>query len=56
GYDPLVRFNCLLIGQWHPEADARALNCGWISCYFAGATSFVPVPDATTHCRFRNPR
>ena len=22
GYDPLVRFKCLLIGQWHPEAGA----------------------------------
>jgi len=32
GYDPLVRFNCLLIGQWHPEAGAGTLNCGWISC------------------------
>ncbi|MBD0865055.1 MAG: hypothetical protein GDA36_05310 [Rhodobacteraceae bacterium] len=32
GYDSLVRFKCLLIGQWHPEAGAGALNCGWISC------------------------
>ncbi|MBD0864326.1 MAG: hypothetical protein GDA36_01330 [Rhodobacteraceae bacterium] len=38
GYDSLVRFNCLLIGQWHGPRDqklARALNCGWISCLFA---------------------
>ena len=39
GYDPLVRFNCLLIGQWHPKAGARALNCGWISCRFAASIS-----------------
>ena len=32
----------------------RALNCGWISCCVAAATSFAPVPDATTRCRFRN--
>ncbi|MBD0866269.1 MAG: hypothetical protein GDA36_12120 [Rhodobacteraceae bacterium] len=51
GYDPLVLFKCLLIGQWHPKAGARALNCGWISYCVAAATSFVPVPDATTHCR-----
>ena len=30
GYDPLVRFKYLLIGQWPPEAEAYALNCGWI--------------------------
>ncbi|MBD0866490.1 MAG: hypothetical protein GDA36_13345 [Rhodobacteraceae bacterium] len=38
GYDLRVRFKCLLIGQWHPEAGARALNCGWISCCVAVST------------------
>ncbi|MBD0864332.1 MAG: hypothetical protein GDA36_01360, partial [Rhodobacteraceae bacterium] len=31
-YDSLVRCKRLLIGQWHPEAGAGTLNCGWISC------------------------
>ena len=34
GYNPLVLFKCLLIGQWHGLSDPkleRALKCGWIS-------------------------
>ncbi|MBD0865661.1 MAG: hypothetical protein GDA36_08695 [Rhodobacteraceae bacterium] len=44
GYDPLVRFKRLLIGQWHPEAGACALNCGWISCCVAAPTSLHLCP------------
>ncbi|MBD0865438.1 MAG: hypothetical protein GDA36_07465 [Rhodobacteraceae bacterium] len=44
GYDSLVRFKCLLIGQWHPEAGARALNCGWISCCVAAPASLHLCP------------
>ena len=44
GYDPLVRFKCLLIRQWHPEARVCALNCGWISCGFAAPTSLHLYP------------
>ncbi|MBD0865173.1 MAG: hypothetical protein GDA36_05960 [Rhodobacteraceae bacterium] len=43
-YDPLVRFKCLLIGQWHPEAGVRALKCGWISCCVAAPTSLHLCP------------
>ncbi|MBD0864420.1 MAG: hypothetical protein GDA36_01810, partial [Rhodobacteraceae bacterium] len=46
--------SCLLIGQWHPEAEARALNCGWISYCFAVSIFYTPVPDDATRCRFRN--
>ncbi|MBD0864442.1 MAG: hypothetical protein GDA36_01935 [Rhodobacteraceae bacterium] len=52
GYDPLLRFKCLLLGQWHPETGACALNCGWISCGFAISIFYAPVPDATTCCLF----
>ncbi|MBD0864517.1 MAG: hypothetical protein GDA36_02340 [Rhodobacteraceae bacterium] len=48
--DILTRIGALMDWRWHPEAGVCVLNCGWISCYFAA------VPDATTHCRFRNPR
>jgi len=33
---------------------ARALNCGWISCFFATRISYAPVSDDATRCRFRN--
>ncbi|MBD0864410.1 MAG: hypothetical protein GDA36_01760 [Rhodobacteraceae bacterium] len=35
GLRVMVRCNCLLIGQWHPEAGSCALNCGLISCCVA---------------------
>ncbi|MBD0864747.1 MAG: transposase [Rhodobacteraceae bacterium] len=55
GYDPLVCFNCLLIGQWHPEAGAcPQLRLDFMLC--CGLDLFAPVPDATTHCSFRNSR
>ncbi|MBD0865238.1 MAG: transposase [Rhodobacteraceae bacterium] len=37
------------------EAGARAqLRLDFM--LFCGLDLFAPVPDATTHCRFRNPR
>ncbi|MBD0865363.1 MAG: hypothetical protein GDA36_07040 [Rhodobacteraceae bacterium] len=33
-----------MLGQWHPKAGARALNCGWISCCFAAPASLHLCP------------
>ncbi|MBD0864291.1 MAG: hypothetical protein GDA36_01095 [Rhodobacteraceae bacterium] len=54
GYDSLVRFNCLLIGQWHPKAGAGVENL--VGFHAVSWLRFASVPDATTRCRFRNPR
>ena len=57
GYDPLVLFNCLLIGQWHGLSDPkleRALKVRLDLMLFCGLDLHAPVPDETTHCRFRN--
>ncbi|MBD0866627.1 MAG: transposase [Rhodobacteraceae bacterium] len=48
---------CLLIGQWQRHLEARAgpqLRLEFM--LFCGLDLFAPVPDETTHCRFRNPR
>ena len=57
GYDPLVLFKCLLIGQWHGLSDPkleRALKVRLDFMIFCGLDLHAPVPDETTHCRFRN--
>lgn len=57
GYDPLVLFKCLLIGQWHGLSDPkleRALKVRLDFMIFCGIDLHAPVPDETTHCRFRN--
>ena len=57
GYDPLVLFKCLLIGQWHGLSDPepeRALMVRLDFMIFCGLELHAPVPDETTHCRFRN--
>ena len=57
GYDPLVLFKCLLLGQWHGLSDPkleRALKVRLDFMLFCGLSSSAPVPDETTHCRFRN--
>jgi transposase, IS5 family len=57
GYDPLVLFKCLLIGQWHGLSDPkleRALKVRLDFMLFCGLGLHAPVPDETTHCRFRN--
>jgi transposase, IS5 family len=56
GYDPLVLFKCLLIGQWHGLSDPkleRALKVRLDFMLFCGLDLHAPVPDETTHCRFR---
>jgi IS5 family transposase len=57
GYDPLVLFRCLLIGRWHglsaPKLE-RALKVRLDFMLFCGLDLHAPVPDETTHCRFRN--
>jgi len=57
GYDPLILFKCLLIGQWHGLSDPkleRALKVRLDFMLFCGLDLHAPVPDETTHCRFRN--
>jgi transposase, IS5 family len=56
GYDPLVLFKCLLIGQWHGLSDPkleRALKVRLDFMLFCDLDLHAPVPDETTHCRFR---
>lgn len=56
GYDPLVLFKCLLIGQWHGLSDPkleRALKVRLDFMIFCGLDLHASVPDETTHCRFR---
>ena len=57
GYDPLVLFTCLLVGQWHGLSDPRlerALKVRLDFIEFCGLDLHGSVPDETTHCRFRN--
>ena len=54
GYDSLVRFKRLLIGQWHPQSWRGCPQLRLDLMLFCGLDLFVPVPDETTHCRFRN--
>ena len=57
GYDPLVLFKCLLIGQWHGLSDPkleRALKVRLDFMIFCRLDLHASVPDETTHCRFRN--
>jgi transposase, IS5 family len=57
GYDPLVLFRCLLLGQWHGLSDPKleeSLKVRLDFMLFAGLDLHGSVPDETTHCRFRN--
>ena len=57
GYEPLVLFKCLLVGQWHCLSDPkleRALKVRLDFMLFCGLDLHGSVPDETTHCRFRN--
>ena len=48
GYDPLVLFKCLLIGQWHGLSDPkleRALKVRLDFMMFCGLGLHAPVPD-----------
>ena len=57
GHVRMVLFKCLLIGQWHGLSDPnleRALKVRLDFMLFCGLDLHAPVPDETTHCRFRN--
>ena len=57
GYDPLILFKYLLIGQWHGLSDPkleRALKVRLDFMIFRGRDLHAAVADETTHCRFRN--
>lgn len=57
GYDPLVLFKCLLLGQWHCLSDPKlekALKVRLDFMLFCGLDLHTAVPDHSTHCRFRN--
>jgi hypothetical protein len=50
GYDPLVLFKCLLVGQWHGLSDPkreRALKVRLDFMQFAGLDLHGTVPDET---------
>jgi IS5 family transposase len=53
----VVLFKCLLLGQWHGLSDPKleeSLRVRLDFMLFAGLDLFAPIPDETTHCRFRN--
>ena len=57
GYDPLILFKCMLLGQWHGLSDPKlekALKVRLDFMLFCGLGLHDTVPDETTHCRFRN--
>ena len=57
GYEPLLLFKCLLLGQWHGLSDPKleeSLRVRLDFMLFSGLELHKPVPDETTHCRFRN--
>ena len=52
---PVSRRRPMHIGQWPPEAGARSkLRLDFM--LYCGPRLSAPVPDETTHYRFRNPR
>ena len=57
GYDLIVLFKCLLLGQWHGLSDPKleeSLRVRLDFMLFVGLDLHDSVPDETTHCRFRN--
>ena len=57
GYDEIVLFKCLLIGQWHGLSDPKleeSLRVRFDFMLFAGLDLHCAVPDETTHYRFRS--
>ena len=57
GYDEVVLFKCLLLGQWHALSAPKleeSLRVRLDFMLFAGLDLHGTVPDETTHCRFRN--
>ena len=59
GYDPLISFRCLPVGQWHGLSDPKPERAPMVRLdfmLFCGLDLHAPVPDETTHCRCRNCR
>ena len=57
GYDLLLLFKCLLLGQWHGLSDPKleeSLKASLDFMLLAGLDLHAPAPDETTHCRFQN--
>lgn len=57
GYEPILLFKSLLLGQWHGLSDAkleRALNVRLDFMVFCGLDLHGAVPDNSTLCQFRN--
>lgn len=56
-YDPVSMFQLMLLGQWHSLSDGeleRALAVRIDFLVFCGFDLGMPLPDATTICRYRN--
>lgn len=57
GYNELLLFKCLLLGQWYSLSDTaleEALRVRIDFMLFANLKVTDPIPDETTICRFRN--
>lgn len=57
GYDPLMMFKTLLLGQWHSLSDPGLEEALRVRLDFLEFTGFAlggDLPDETTLCRFRN--
>lgn len=57
GYNELLLFKCLLLGQWYSLSDAaleEALRVRIDFMLFANLRVTDSIPDETTICRFRN--
>ena len=59
GYDQIVLFKCLLIGQWHGMSDPKLegnLHDRFDALLFAGLNLHCTVRDETPHFGARNAR
>ena len=59
GYDQIVLFKCLLIGQWHGVLGSKleeTLRVRFDALLFAGLDLHCAVRDETPHFRSRNAR
>ena len=59
GYDQIVLFKCLLIGQWHELLDPKLeknLHDRFDALLFTGLDLHCAVRDETPHFRSRNAR
>ena len=59
GYDLIVLFKCLLIGQWHGMSDPKlekTLRVRFDALLFTGLNLHYSVRGETAHFRSRNAR